>query len=101
MEFDVEEFIKNHGNSLGKMDQKKFLDLMKINFQFLYEGFKTDDMFFYEIPMPLEIIIENKNIAKKRVHQTKFLVKKRSSSVGSIHSRTPVKLLKIQHEKPK
>jgi hypothetical protein len=32
MEFDVEEFIKNHGNSLGKMDQKKFLDLMKINF---------------------------------------------------------------------
>ena len=32
MEFDIEEFIKNNANSLGKMDQKKFLDLMKINF---------------------------------------------------------------------
>ena len=32
MEFDIEEFIKNNANLLGKMDQKKFLDLMKINF---------------------------------------------------------------------
>ena len=43
---------KNYIN-LIKMDQRKIIDLMKINFEFLYDNFLTDDMFFYEIPMPL------------------------------------------------
>lgn len=49
LEFDIEQFVKKHRNGIlnGRPDQKKVMDAMKVNFQYLYEGFMDDDMFFY------------------------------------------------------
>lgn len=45
--YDIEVLITNNRNNLLKMDQKKLMETLKINFEYLYESFFTDDMFFY------------------------------------------------------
>lgn len=56
--YDIEQLILMNRIHLVKMDQKKLLDTLRINFEYLYENFLEDDMFFYEIPMPLDIAID-------------------------------------------
>ena len=54
--FDVGDAIaKNRGLFYGRPDQRRIMDALKINFDYVYDNFMEDDMFFYEIPTPLEI----------------------------------------------
>ena len=40
----------------GRIDQNKIMNILKINFDLMLDNLTKNDMFFYEIPLPLEII---------------------------------------------
>ena len=81
--FNVESLIKQHKASfLSKPDQRALLEIFKINFEFLFDSFFEDDMFFYEIPTPLKIeeTIHTKYQSKRKASiGPKFILKKNKS----------------------
>ena len=83
LSFDSEDLIiKNTQYFAGRVDQKRVLDLMKINFDYLWDSFLQDDMFFYEIPLPLELIKPDKprSLSRTKPSNHRFILKKRSKT---------------------
>ena len=50
-----EYLIKNEMQIKGKFNETKFLNDLKFNFDLFMDNFLKKEMFFYQIPMPLEL----------------------------------------------
>jgi hypothetical protein len=101
MGVDVENMVESAREDLLKVEQKRIMDLMKINFEYLHECFMGDEIFFYEMPLPLEIVVDYQRTEKKKPKDyQRFMIKSKSKNVGHQKSQ-PILLAKTPLKKPK